>query len=411
MLKRIFDEKKKNDDIFGNMRSKLKNDNVQFFEENHQKLFDEFKKFNDFMNFSNHQKKLNMNLLKKIEFGDKKENFLKKIQIYQDDVKPFKKRFNLFYHCENPLSLWNEKFTDLFIDGTGFRISIKKAQMFVISACKSQNKPVSLLFIITNDLRTENYVSILNYFQSHIFKIGKKRVHCDFEQAILNACEFMKLEIRVCFFHFAHILVDNAKRLKVSLLAQNDEVVHTVDCSKLMHLLLKCGFFLHKNNYDFHKIILEENVRSDLEEKLVARIVYSYFEKKYSKFMFQKIELHQTNNIAEAFNSRLEKFTPLNKPSLNQLMNFLIFETKRNFRELRNNDDRDIRGGVLNSGLYRYVNTPQNDFQAYKDGLQLVLTAIDSRFVLSGFLDEQIYKSETESFFSDYNGSEVSKND
>ena len=400
MLKKIFNEKKKNNDIFGNMRRKLKNENVGFFEKSHKLLFEEFKGFNDFMKFSDHQKRLNMNLLKKIEIDNKEENFLKKIQIYQDDSEPFKKRFNLFYHCENPLSLWNQKFTDLFIDGTGFRVPIKKAQMFVISACEAQNKPVSLLYVITNDLREKNYVSILNYLQRNILKIKNKRIHCDFEQAILNACKALRLKIRVCFFHFAQIIVDNTKKYKTSLLAQHD-IVHSTNCSKLMHLLLKCGFFLHKENLVFHIELLNENIKNNLEQKLVDHIVGSFFTKKYSEFMFQKIELHQTNNIAEAFNSRLEKFTPLNKPSLNQLMNFLIFETKRNFRDLKNNETKDVRGGLLNNDLYHYVNSPRVDYISYKDGLQSILKKIDKKFILKGYLGEESQNnSDTNSEFS-----------
>ena len=288
------------------------------------------------------------------------------------------------------MKLKNKNYEEFFVDGTGFRIPFKKTQLFVISTCTDDTKPIPIFFALSNDFTTKNYIFILNYFNQKILSLKSKIIHCDFEMALLQAVLKFTKNLKVCFFHFAQIIVKNGRKMKkINDIINEDDIIITKSCRKIFYFILQSSIFLHKDNIAHHLNFLKILAfGKKIEFKLLKYIAENFLEGKFGYIFFQSFDRHNTNNISESFNSRLERFSYKNKPTIKILLDFLIFETKRNNRNLQTNWEIDEIMTKKNL-LYEYVTIPKDTYENYEKGLYECLRNIDINYVQTYIQNEE----------------------
>lgn len=254
--------------------------------------------------------------------------------------------FSDFYYCSEKIKFFNEimvdKKTDFFIDGTRQLISIgtDRRQLLVVNAVVN-DKLCSLVYVIMNKYTSEFYYKIFEIIQKQV-KIFNycDTVLIDMEIALIKSLSWLKLNVRICYFHVAYRMIkwkskkdtnsDNNNYIRPELIRVGQKIIFIPTESLYKYFLIIIYIFVECEKNSFRKKYAIEFI------EYIFRFYVKVLGNKRYHFVSSK---NLTNNFSESLNAKLKKRVYYKK-NIRNVIDFCLINDFEQISIIENNERR-----------------------------------------------------------------------
>lgn len=215
-------------------------------------------------------------------------------------------------------------------------------QLFIIhgeaGSSLTQTATVPLIYALMPDKKEETYITVLKLIKSQLPKFNPKKYHCDFEIAEIKAFkkEFPSLVLKGCYYHWCKAVWKKSKKLKIKSKREKRIVGLTASLPLLPAEYIQEGL-------DYAK---SESRGKDKFKSFFRYVDRFWMTEKFNDILCVFGERHRTNNIAEAFHSKLQKDVNKRNTSIMRLLSKIKeieskvkFQTKERSKMCIENDE------------------------------------------------------------------------
>lgn len=255
--------------------------------------------------------------------------YFKEVEVPEIHLKNFLCEFNeggqrMLIFCSSESQTLLEETREFFIDGTFQSCPRPFYQLLTIHGdFGSTEKTVHtkpLIYVLMPDKKQQTYIALFELLKIKLPNLKIDRLHCDFEIALCNAVTetFPTVSVKGCFYHWTRNMWRKAKQLG----HKSKHERRIVGLCAILPLLSE-EWILDGWNY-----IRTEYKESGLEMSRFMTYVSHLLKKRNHLKIISVFGLrHRTNNILEAFHSKLNKVLTKNVTLL-RLLNFLTKNEK-----------------------------------------------------------------------------------
>lgn len=243
-----------------------------------------------------------------------------------------------------------ESLSEFFIDGTFKSCPKPFSQLLIIHGDRQgpshETNTVPLIFALMPDKKQHSYAIVIEIIKSQVPGWNPQKIHTDYEKSLINALldEFPASVVKGCYYHMTKALWKKSKVIKIKNKVQRRFVALCTALPLLPANRIEEGWFYIQQQFR----LLGPDTKLD--------IFFKYFQKTWMKNDFPKTwcvfeERHRTNNVAESWNSVLNR--EVKNVTLLKLLNFLEKATAdKDVPTARRREDLVTDTLIMNTQMY-----------------------------------------------------------